>query len=388
MFRRIINLPDSLSFFLFGARATGKSSLIAERFDLQSTYIIDLLVSAEEDRFSRDPDLFARLVEGLPPEMTTVVIDEVQKVPRLLDVVHHLIAKNSPIRFILTGSSARKLKRGGANLLAGRALLRNLFPLTENELGETFSLPHALQWGSLPALFSFSDDEARFDYLQAYAFTYLKEEIQIEQAVRSLDPFRRFLEVSAQMNNKPLNFAAIARDVGADSKTVQSYYQVLEDTLLGTMIDPYHSSLRKRLRLAPKFLYFDIGVARALGRVLSVAPMPGTSYYGELFEQHVILELSRAFSYARSEARFHYLQTHDGLEIDLVIERPGVPLILIEIKSTTTVRDEHVRSLERVGVDIPNSHRYCLSNDPKTQKFGSIEAMHWRKGVQMIAGMV
>ena len=307
-----------------------------------------------------------------------IIIDEIQKIPKLLDEVHRLIEKSeNKNRFILTGSSAKKLKSGGANLLAGRAFLRNLFPLTQRELGDAFVLEDALRWGSLPRIFSLESQDSKRDYLDSYAQLYLKEEVWAEQLIRNLPPFRRFLEVAAVNFGKILNASNIAADVGVDPKTVQSYYSILEETLLGFHLDAYHSSVRKRLRQAPKFYFFDNGVSRALARMQSVPPKEGTAYYADLFEQFVINEIFRTNDYEKRDYRFSYLQSASGVEIDLVIERPGKPLALVEIKSTTQVRNNHLSGLENFADSFPDAELFILSRDHNPKRFGRIDALPW-----------
>jgi predicted AAA+ superfamily ATPase len=385
MFQRTVKLPKSQSFFLFGPRGSGKSTLLNDRFSVKDTHFINLLIPSEEDRFARSPELFQAEIEALSPKITNIVVDEIQKVPKLLDLVHHMIetAKNKR-RFILTGSSARKLKRGKANLLAGRAVTKNLFPLTQLELADAFDLDSALAWGTLPRIFSLKNDEERMEFLQTYALTYLKEEIQLEQLVRNLDPFRRFLEVAAQSDGKVVNYLNIARDTGTDSKTVKSYYEILEDTLVGFYLESFHTSVRKRIKVSPKFYFFDLGVSRALSRQLTMKAAKSTSYYGELFERLVVLELYRQESYLNREYRLTFLQTEDDAEIDLVVERPGKPLALIEIKSTNQIREDMVRRLAHFQKDFPKASLYCFSNDPIAKKFGKISALPWRKGLSVL----
>ena len=385
MFQRTIKLPKTQSFFLFGPRGSGKSTLLNDRFSVKDTHFINLLIPSEEDRFARSPELFQAEIEALSPKITNIVVDEIQKVPKLLDLVHHMIetAKNKR-RFILTGSSARKLKRGKANLLAGRAVTKNLFPLTQLELADAFDLDSALAWGTLPKIFSLKNDEERMEFLQSYALTYLKEEIQLEQLVRNLDPFRRFLEVAAQSDGKVVNYLNIARDTGTDSKTVKSYYEILEDTLVGFYLKSFHTSVRKRIKVSPKFYFFDLGVSRALSRQLTMKAAKSTSYYGELFERLVVLELYRQESYLNREYRLTFLQTEDDAEIDVVVERPGKPLALIEIKSTHQVREDMLRRLAHFQKDFPKASFYCFSNDPIEKKFGKISALPWRKGLSVL----
>lgn len=382
MFQRALKIPKSMSFFLLGARGTGKSTLMRSAFDSDTSLWFNLLDLEVEERLARHPMELQREVLLLPPSVQHVVIDEIQKLPRLLDVVHNLIETHKvPQQFILTGSSARKLKAGGANLLAGRAALRTLHPLTAAELGNTFNEAEALQWGTLPKIWNVDTPEEREEFLRAYANIYLKEEILGEQLIRQLDPFRRFLEVAARQSGKIVNHSKIARDVGVDVKTVQSWYQVVEDTLVGFHLDAYHSSVRKQLRQAPKFYFFDVGVTRALAQMLRVAPAEQTSYFGDLFEQFVVCELNARNQYEQQDYRLSYLRTKSGVEVDVIVERPGKPTALVEIKSTKIVTEDDIRSLQHFLSDFPESDFFLLSRDPKPQKFGRIKAVHWRDGI-------
>jgi len=287
-------------------------------------------------------------------------------------------------RFAMTGSSARKLKREGTNLLAGRAFVYNLFPLTHRELKDGFNLDSALIYGTLPGLLKFSSSEEKISFLRAYALTYLKEEIWGEHIIRKLDPFRKFIEIAAQCNGGIINFANIARDVGVDIKTVQSYFEILEDTLLGFMLEPYHQSVRKRQRQAPKFYLFDTGVRRALDRTLTVTLKPGTYAYGKAFEHYVIAEAARLNEYRQKDFRFSYLRTKDDAEIDLVVERPGASTALVEIKSTPRVDDRDTKSLERFAADMPKSEAFILSTDPMAKRIGKVKAFPWQQGLKEI----
>ena len=319
----------------------------------------------------------------MPKSTRWVVIDEVQKLPALLDVAHQHI-EASPLRFALTGSSARKLKHGGANLLAGRAFVYRLFPLTAREIGARFSLPDALHWGTLPRLFSLERQEDKRDYLRSYAHTFLQEEITQEQVVRRLDPFRRFLFVAAQMSGQIINFSKLAREVGASVPTVQSYFQILEDTLVGFLLDAFHESVRKRQRENPKFYFFDTGVLRALSQTLTVDLVPHTYAFGVAFEHFILNEIMRLQSYGKKDYRFSYLRTKDGVEIDLIIERPGRKRVLVEIKSAERIRPEDIRSLKRLAPDVPHSEALCLSLDPVAQKIDGILCLPWQRGLEAL----
>ena len=275
MFERILKVEFSENMLLLGPRSTGKSTYLKEKLSKTNAFWINLLLPKTEDAYARDPERLIREVNALPAATTHVVIDEIQKVTSLLDVVHVLIESSDKV-FILTGSSARKLKAGSANLLAGRALVHHMYPLTHSELGDKFDISTAMKFGTLPRIWNLKSDSARRKMLETYALTYLNEEIRAEQIVRNLDPFRKFLEVAAQMNGKVINFSAIAQDVGVDEKTVQSYFQVLEDTLIGFFVEPFHTSVRKKINKAPKFFFFDTGVKRALARQLTLDLVPST----------------------------------------------------------------------------------------------------------------
>lgn len=381
MLPRLLNLPRNQSFFLFGARGTGKSTLLRKQFSGDQTLWIDLLDPEEEDRLTRSPkDLYAQVV-ALPDKVTHVVIDEVQKIPKLLDVIHKLIEETSK-KFIMTGSSARKLKYGSANLLAGRAFVYHLYPFSFQELKKKFILNQALSWGLLPKIYTFEAHQERIEFLNAYANTYLKEEIWNEQLIRKLAPFRRFMEVAAQSNGKIINYSSIARDVGVDDKTVKDYFLILEDTLVGFFLDPFHHSFRKRLLTKPKFYFFDTGIVRALTRQLSIPLRAQTSVYGEVFEHLVILECMKLSSYHRNDFRFSYLRTKDDVEIDLVVERPGKALLFIEIKSKISILEEDLSTFKAIIKDFPGEvEAVCFSSDAHKKRYGQITIWPWQEGV-------
>ncbi|MDZ7291545.1 MAG: AAA family ATPase [candidate division KSB1 bacterium] len=388
MFHRIINLPKTHSFFLFGARGTGKTTLLRHLCTPESTLFVDLLNLEEETGFIRDPERLGRLIDGLSPAIRVVVVDEIQRVPRLLDVIHRKLEerkrRGTPLQFIMSGSSARKLKRGAANLLAGRAFVYHLFPLTTTELQNVFDLQTALEYGTLPEVWNLKEKETVVRYLEAYSRTYLKEEIWNEQIIRKLEPFSYFLEVAAQMNGRVLNFSKIGRDIGVDTKTVQSYFQILEDTLLGYFLPSFHRSLRKRQLTNPKFYFFDTGVKRALERSLTVPLLPQTYAFGEAFEHFVFLEMQRRNEYHKRDYRFSYLQTHDGAGVDFVIERPGRPIALVEIKSATRIEPSMAKHLQRFCGDLGDCEAYLLSLDSTPQKFGLVHALPWEQGLQAL----
>lgn len=378
---RHLQLPSDRHFFLFGPRNTGKSTLIKTRYDSGHSLWIDLLNPAIEERYASDPSILKAEVSALTRSTTHVVIDEVQKIPKLLDLVHQLIEETDKI-FILTGSSARKLRHGGANLLAGRAFVYHLYPFSSFELGEAFNLEDALRWGTLPAISKMKTDDEKMRFLQAYSQTYLKEEIWLEQFIRKLDPFRKFLEVSAQSSGKIINVSNIAKDVGVDDKTVAQYFSILEDTLIGFFLEPFQHSFRKRLSKKPKFYYFDTGVTRSLSRMLSVPLVRSTSAYGDAFEHFIILECIRLASYFHSEYRFSYLKTKDDAEIDLVVERPGEKILFIEIKSSSNVVNSDLSTLAILAKDFGDCEAICFSQDERAKRYGDITVYPWQIGIK------
>ena len=382
MINRLINLLLSNSFFIFGPRGTGKSTWLREKFQNIPHLYIDLLIPDEEERFTKNPSTLLNQIESLEAEW--IVIDEIQKCPKLLDVVHLGIERHKK-KFALTGSSARKLKRGSANLLAGRAFVFHFFPFTHLELKTLFNTEDVLHWGTLPKIFNLDDSADKMRYLRSYSQTYLKEEIVAEQVVRKLDPFRHFLEIAAQQNAEILNYSNIARDVGVDTVTVQSYFQILEDTLMGFLLQPYHQSLRKRQRTNPKFYFFDTGVKRALAGQLTVELQPGSYGYGKAFEHFLITECVRLNDIFEKDYRFSYLRTKDDAEIDLIIERPDKMTLLIEIKSSKSADERDTKTLATFQKDWKGPvQSYCFSQDPTPKVINGVRCLPWQKGIQEI----
>ncbi len=377
--QRLEVLSQKQNLFLFGPRGVGKSTLFRECFKLNNWYL-DLLDPRNEERFIKHPADLIEVVKALPPEVTHVIIDEIQKVPKLLDAVHLLIEQKQKL-FVMSGSSARKLKRGAANLLAGRAFVYHLHPFSFLELGNQFDLQQALQYGTLPKLIELENDKEKQQFLESYAHTYLKEEIKGEQLVRKLSPFLRFLEVAAQCNGKLINFSNIARDVNVGEMTVKEYFSILEDTLIGFFLEPFIHSFRKRLSHRPKFYFFDPGVVRALSKMLSAPLRESSSAYGEAFEHYIILECKRLADYFKPQYRFSYLQTKEGAEVDLVVERPGLPYLFIEIKSNTNVREEQLSAFKKLAEDFKNCEAVCFSKDPYPKRFEHISVLPWQHGI-------
>lgn len=375
------NLSKTNSFFLFGPRGTGKSTLLRSWRKGLSCLSIDLLDPQTELRYSANP---SSLLDDWRAQKTEwIFIDEIQKIPKLLDVVHLGIEKHK-IKFALTGSSARKLRRGAANLLGGRAFNFHLHPFTALEIKNNFQLLPSLAYGTLPKIFELESVQDKKRYLYSYISTYLKEEVLVEQIVRKIEPFRKFLEIAGQMNGKILNHASIARDAGIEERSVQRYYQILDDTLLGFLLEPYHASVRKRQNKKAKFYFFDCGVTRALQNSLELELSPQTPAFGDLFEQFVINEFVRLNDYYESRCRFSYLKTKDDVEIDLIVERPGHPITLIEIKSKSSITAHDVKPLLSLAKDIKKSRCYLLSTMTTESEIDGVHCLPWNKGLQEI----
>lgn len=383
MVKRLINPSKSNSFFIFGARGTGKSTFVRGQFAANSMLTIDLLQPDQEDEFAREPMRLARTLRAMAKRPQWVFIDEIQKVPKLLNVVHSLIESEKQ-KFILTGSSSRKLKRGAANLLAGRAFVYSLFPFTAEELGARFDEEMYFRWGGLPKIYNLQTDADRRQYLRSYGLTYLKEEIKEEQLVRRLDPFRDFLEVAAQMSNKIVNYAKIGADIGVDHKTVQNYFDILTDTWIGFYLPAFHPSVRKSQGKSPKFYFFDVGVRKSLARDVGGYSGPGSASFGDDFEQFLVTEIFRWNEYLQADYRLSFLRTKNDNEIDLILSR-GRHHVACEIKSADRVEEKDVRRVEVLAGDIKNCKSvYYLSRDPRPQKIGDVSCLFWKDFIALL----
>ncbi|MEZ4754795.1 MAG: AAA family ATPase [Bdellovibrionota bacterium] len=388
MYQRQCNILKDMSFLLLGARGTGKTWLLEEHFKSSSLLWINLLENKEFFKYHKNPDLLRQEIASAikNTKQNWVIIDEVQRVPQLLNEVHSLIedrelaSKN--IKFGLSGSSARKLKRGGANLLAGRALLNNLFPLTSIELGKDFDLNTALTWGMLPGVINQKNPLVKTELLETYIAVYLREEIREEQLVRNLDPFSRFLDVAAQSSGKIINYAKIGRDCNVDSRAVARYFQILEETLLGIFLAPYHRSVRKQQGKSPKFYFFDIGVIRTLEGNLSNTIIESSYGYGRLFEHFFIWEIIKLNEYTRSRHKLSYLITKDNVEVDLIIERKTLPPILIEIKSGKDPKINDARHLLAMKPEFPKAEIWVVSRIEREREESGVRFLNWQTALK------
>jgi predicted AAA+ superfamily ATPase len=377
MIHRLINLPKQKSFFLFGARGTGKSWLLSQHFSHEEAFFVDLLDPSLADRLMAYPHEFVDLITPHEGKKKWIVVDEIQKVPKLLDLVHQSISQRK-FHFALTGSSARKLKRGAANLLAGRADVFNLYPLTHVELMDAFELDKALSFGSLPEVSLAMADIERQRFLKAYVQTYLKEEIVSEQIVRNLPPFRRFLDVAGQQHTEIIHYTNIAKDIGSDAKTVSNYFDILEDTLLGMRLMAFDRSIRRQQKTAPKFYFFDNGVPRVLTGQIDYRAVEKTPEFGKLFEAWIINEVHRLLTYKEKQFKLSYLRLNDKIEADLIIERARFPLMICEIKATSQVAAHHLSGVCEISKKLGKTRPILISNDPNRKIISGVECMHWR----------
>lgn len=334
MFTRSLN-PPRASFFLFGPRGTGKSTWIRSRFD--DPFVVNLLMAENTVRYAHDPTLFRAEVLARP-KTDWVVIDEVQRVPRLLDEVHYLMEEKGYRKFVLTGSSARKLKRGAANLLAGRAVLRKLYPLTAAETGFSLPVEQQLRYGSMPLSVVAEDDDTREDYLRAYVTTYLAEEIRAEGLARDLGSFSRFLEVAALAAGQTTNVSGLARDAGVSRETARGYFEILVDTLIGEWLPAYRPRAKVKEVAQSKFYWFDAGVLHAAAGGFD-QPM-FADWDGVLLEHLILHEIRAYMHYAGIKGSLGYWATPSGGEVDFVWWY-GKKMVAIEVKSARRYRREY-----------------------------------------------
>ena len=362
MYSRLIKPPNNKSFFLFGPRGTGKTTWVKQTFP--NAVYIDLLESRLFIDLLADPQ---RLENFIPTNFNDwVIIDEVQKIPELLNEVHRLIEKYR-YKFILTGSSARKLKRKGPNLLAGRALNYLMHPLTAIELGKDFNLNHSLLYGQLPSVYVESNPK---DYLESYIKTYLQEEILQEGLTRNLGVFSRFLEAASFSQASVLNVSEVSRECAVERKVVENYFVILEDLLLATRIPIFTKRAKRRLVAHPKFYFFDVGVYRTL-RPMGPLDFP-EEVKGISNESLFFQELNAINNYYGMGYKIYYWRTSNNLEVDFVLygERG---LKAFEIKRRGKISSSELRSLKAFLKDYPTSKAYFIYGGERRMSEGRID---------------
>jgi uncharacterized protein len=369
MYKRTLDLRElsgKKSVFLFGPRSTGKTTLLRSQFDNES--IINLLRSSTFLSLSENPSRLRERVDEIRRKSRTIIIDEIQKLPELLDEVHDLI-ETSDLHFILTGSSARKLKRSGVNLLAGRAWQANLYPLTSTEIPD-FNIEKYLLYGGLPQVYSSDYPEEELD---AYVDTYLKEEIKQEALVQNFIHFSRFINVAALVNTEQLNYANVSRDTGVPVTSVRSYFEILSDTFIGFLLEPWRGSMKRKAIATVKYYFFDVGVANFLKGIHVLSR--NSAEFGTAFENFVAMELRSYISYRRIKKKLTYWRTRAGYEVDFLI---GTKMA-IEVKSTEKVTDKHLKGIRALAEEGIIEHLYMVSFDEiNRQTEDGIRLLHWR----------
>ncbi len=367
MYKRIqkLELSKTETCFLLGPRQTGKSTLLKELFPESKYY--DLLLSEEFERLSKKPALLREELLAAPPK-APVLIDEIQLVPALLNEIQWLIV-NKGIRFILCGSSARKLKRAGANLLGGRAVHYELFPLVSSEI-QDFNLHKALNNGLIPRHYS-ADNAGKL--IHAYIGDYLKEEISAEAVFRNVPVFARFLEAAAFSNGEMVNYNNIASDCGVSGPTVKNYFQILSDTLLGSFVQVFRKKPKRRVILAPKFYYFDVSLPNFLLKRTEV--VPGNEVFGKAFEHFIFQEIKAHNHYSGLAYETAYWRTSSQMEVDFIL---GDHHTAIEVKGTAQTAPHHLKGLNAFREEYKVKNSIVVSLDPSPRLVDNILILPWK----------
>jgi uncharacterized protein len=373
--RRVLELPPpgEETFFLWGPRQTGKSTLLHTLYP--EALWIDLLKSEEYRRFTERPETLREIIAY--QNAGFVVIDEIQKVPALLDEIHWLY-ENKGVHFALCGSSARKVKRGSANLLGGRGMRYELFGFNSRELGEKFELERILNNGYLPRIY-FSDNPDRM--LDAYVSQYLKEEIAAEGLVRKLPAYSRFLQMAALSDCELVNYSIIARDTGVSSETIRGYFEILEDTLLGSFLPSYRRRPKRRVITAPKFYFSDIGIVNFLARRGRI--VQGSELFGKAFENLVYHELRAYNMYREKYAELFFWRLASGIEVDFIINHVDCA---IECKGSNKINSSHLKGLRHFSAEYPDVKRKIIvSLDEINRKSDDgIEMIHFKDFIEQL----
>ena len=351
--------PGEETFFLWGPRQVGKSTLLKRCYP--DARWVDLLQAQQFRRYLEHPEYLRQELEATPPgERTQIVIDEIQKVPALLDEVHWMI-ENRGLHFALCGSSARKVRRGAANLLGGRAVRYQLSGLTAGELGDAFDLDRMLNHGYLPRMYQAQRPRRLLD---AYIADYLREEVAAEGLVRNLPAFSGFLDVAALSDGEPVNFSNVARECGVSSHTAQAYFSILEDTLLGRWLPAYRKRRKRRVIGAPKFYFADVGTVNRLARRGELTA--GSQLYGKAFENWVRHELTAYLEYHEVDAELTHWRLPSGIEVDFVL---GEMQLAVEAKASARITRDYLRGLRTLASEHPNvGRRIVVCREPRARR--------------------
>lgn len=361
----------SESFFLWGPRQTGKSTLLKALYP--DSLWFDLLLTDVFERFQRNPSQLREIIMATQP-VKPVVIDEIQKIPALLDEIHWLI-ENNKIRFILSGSSPRKIIRSQANLLGGRALRYELFPLVSNEIPD-FDLLRALNHGLLPRHY-LSENPKKL--ISAYIGNYLRDEIMAEARIRNVTTFSRFLEVAAFSNGEMVNYSNIASECSISAPTVKEYFRILEDTLTGRFLPSFQKRPKRRVILAPKFYYFDVGIVNYLLKRGKIEP--GSEMFGNAFEHFIYQELVAHSHYSGIQYPMYYWRTTSQIEIDFVL---GDHEVAIEVKSTANANPRHAKGLKKFAEEYKVKKQILVTNDSFPRQMDNTLVLPWNIFLQKL----
>lgn len=369
--KQILEGSGNESLFLWGARQTGKSTLLKILFP-EAIYF-DLLQSDVFERYQKSPSQFREAILATSSG-ATVIVDEIQKIPSLLDEIHWLIVHHQT-RFILSGSSPRKIIRSGANLLGGRALRYELYPLIYVEIPD-FDLHSALNKGLLPRHY-LADNSKKL--ISAYIGSYLRDEIIAEAKIRNIGAFTKFLEVAAFSNGEMVNYSNIASECGVSSTTVKEYFQILEDTLIGRFLPSFQKKPKRRVILAPKFYYFDVGIANYLLKRGQIEI--GSEAFGSAFEHFIYQELYAHSKYSDLDYAISYWRTTSQIEVDFIL---GDHEVAIEVKGTTNVQTRHLKGLRSFSEEYAVQQLIVVSNDPVSRIIGDVTVLPWKQFLQKL----
>lgn len=359
---QIEKLPRDLNILLLGPRQTGKTTLL--KSSLKNAFFINLLESDTYLNLSKNPSHLRGIVGE--SNSKTIVIDEIQKVPELLDEVHLMMEADKKLHFILTGSSARKLKKKGVNLLGGRVFPLYFHPLTSSEIiDENIPFSDYFLRGGIPSILQSKHHRLN---MQSYLHLYLKEEILEEGLVRNIGPFSRFLDVAATMNTEQIDFSAIASDAQIASKTVSGYFDILQDTLVGYLLPSFRETKSRKAVATPKFYFFDLGITNyLLGRE---AIKEKTPEFGKVLEHFIFLELRAYIDYNLLDAEIYYWRSQSQIEIDFIVKLRNKKLIAVEVKGSENVRDKHAKPFTLFEEDLKLERKIIVSNEKMARTTG------------------
>jgi predicted AAA+ superfamily ATPase len=367
MFERKQIFPnvEEQSFFVWGARQTGKSTLLKQQF--KNSIYIDLLLSNEFRRYLNNPEQLRERLLLKEPEHP-IIIDEIQKLPILLDEIHWLI-ENKRFQFIMSGSSPRKLLRSGANLLGGRALRYELYPLSYSEIPD-FDLNRALNQGLIPRHYLSRNFKA---IIEGYIGSYLEDEISAETKIRNISVFSKFLEKAAFSNGEMVNYTNIASDCGVSSNTVKEYFTILQETLIGNFVEVFQKKPKRRTVSTPKFYFFDVGVANHLLKRSNI--ITGSTDFGAAFEHFIYLELKCYSQYSGKKFPIYFWRTSSQLEVDFIL---GDHEVAIEIKGTDNIQPRHTKGLNAIMDEYTFAKKIIVSTDTLPRLLNNeIQSLPW-----------